>query len=169
MSVLAEHISLFMCSQPAAGIPLWTPAALAWTAPPPICNTEHRGGSFSVGPGPTGPTRLGNGTFAGIILPYLITKRPSQCGGHTLSYPHPLSFDPLSPASFMRSSLQTHCLNNNYTEEFSSILLQSQQTLWVNSLWTFEPLQGGVSLLKPEFLYTWIIMEGRFSLAAVSM
>lgn len=29
-------------SKPAVGIPQWIPAALAWTAPPPICNTQHR-------------------------------------------------------------------------------------------------------------------------------
>lgn len=35
------YVNVFI-SQPAVAIPQRIPAALAWTAPPPICNTEHR-------------------------------------------------------------------------------------------------------------------------------
>lgn len=51
MSVFVEFIVLFMFPQPAAWIPPWTPAAVVWTAPPPICKTKHRGGSVTAKPG----------------------------------------------------------------------------------------------------------------------
>lgn len=76
-------------SQPAAWIPLWSPAALAGTAPPPICNTEHRGGSQTAGHSLLGATTQVNDTFVKTVLPSLITKWSPP------PTPTPFSFCPL--------------------------------------------------------------------------
>lgn len=78
--VCVQCVSLIVVPKPAAGTPPWTPAALVWIAPPPICNTEHRGGSLTAGLSPPGATKQVNGHIVGIILPSQITRRPWQWG-----------------------------------------------------------------------------------------
>lgn len=97
MFCVCETYLIVYGSKPAAWPPPSTPAALVWTAPPPICSTEQRGGSVS--PRPVRATRQLNGTFVGIILPSLITKYPWQWG-----------FTPTSP--FIQSSSFHSHLNN---------------------------------------------------------
>lgn len=77
------RVLLFVVPKPAAGTPPWTPAALVWTAPPPICNTQQRGGSVTTRPGPPGATKQVSGHTVGIILRSQITQCPWQWGVHT--------------------------------------------------------------------------------------
>ena len=81
---------------------------------------------------------------------------------HTLFPPH--VFNPLSPSSFVRPSLQPRCLNKKKKKkklqrEWSSSFLQTHSS-WIvfkslsDCTGTFEHIQkGGVFVLQPEFLH----------------
>lgn len=119
--------------QPAEGIPPWTPTALAWIPPPPICNTEHRGGSVIARAGLLWATRQANATFVEIMPPSLITKCPWQCGFTPTSPPPVLSV--LFLSFFVRPSIFSTPLPQWKTIEWSPIILQAQQTLLMNCFW----------------------------------
>lgn len=152
-------------SQPAAWILLWTPAAGVWTAPPPICNTEHRGGSATAGPGPPGPSKQVNGTFMEKILPSLIVL----CLWQWVSHPFPPRFQSfvsflLCTAVFTAPLPQiTNCRENG----ISSL---SKHRSWIVWLMAHECScavtaweEGGVSALHPEFLHVICVFNHNIS------